>query len=65
MTISFKPEEKLILALDQMSEAKMLNLLDRLPDLIWVKVGLELFTLLGPEIIYKLRDLDKKVFFRS
>ena len=62
MIFSFKPEEKLILALDQMSEVEMLCLLDRLPDLVWVKVGLELFTLLGPEVIYKLRDLDKKVF---
>ena len=62
MIFSFKPEEKLILALDQMSEIEMFCLLDRLPDLVWVKVGLELFTLLGPEVIYKLRDLDKKVF---
>ena len=62
MIFSFKPEEKLILALDQMSEIEMFYLLERLPDLVWVKVGLELFTLLGPEVIYKLRDLDKKVF---
>ena len=62
MIFSFKPEEKLILALDQMSEIEMFCLLDRLPDLVWVKVGLELFTLLGPEVIYKLRDLDKMVF---
>ncbi len=62
MIASFKPEEKLILALDQMSEDEMLVLLDKLPDLLWVKVGLELFTLLGPEIIYKLRKLGKKVF---
>ena len=62
MIFSFKPEEKIILALDHMSEVEMLCLLERLPDLVWVKVGLELFTLLGPEVIYKLRDLDKKVF---
>ncbi len=62
MICSFNPEEKLILALDQMSENQVFCLLDRLPDLVWVKVGLELFTLLGPEVIYKLRALDKKVF---
>ncbi len=61
-TASFVPEEKLILALDQMNQPEVFLLLKKLPSLIWVKVGLELFTLLGPEIIYKLRDLDKKIF---
>ena len=61
MTTS-KPEEKLILALDQMSESEVFLLLKKLPKLSWVKVGLELFTLTGPEIIYKLRSLDKKIF---
>ncbi|KGG16231.1 MULTISPECIES: orotidine-5'-phosphate decarboxylase [unclassified Prochlorococcus] len=62
MIASFKPEEKLILALDRLSEEDMLLLIEKLPNLIWVKVGLELFTLLGPEVIGKLRGLGKKVF---
>ena len=57
-----KPEDKVILALDGMNQDDVLALVDRLPDLVWVKVGLELFTLLGPEIVYKLRSLGKKVF---
>ena len=57
-----KPEEKLILALDGMNEDEVFSLIDSLPNLIWVKVGLELFTLLGPEIVNKLRNLGKKVF---
>ncbi len=57
-----KPEEKLILALDRMGESDMVVLLEKLPDVIWVKVGLELFTLLGPNVIYQLRRLGKKVF---
>ena len=58
MIDSIKPEEKLILALDRMTEPELLLLIDKFPDLIWVKVGLELFTLLGPEVIYKLRSLS-------
>ncbi|AAQ00453.1 MULTISPECIES: orotidine-5'-phosphate decarboxylase [Prochlorococcus] len=62
MTLSFKPEDKLILALDGMSGAEVFMLIEKLPNLIWVKVGLELFTLLGPQIINQLRDRGKKVF---
>ncbi len=57
-----KPEEQLILALDRMSESEMLSLIEKLPNLVWVKVGLELFSLLGPDVILKLRKLGKKVF---
>ncbi len=62
MTSLIRPEERIILALDGMNELEMLNLIDILPQLVWVKVGLELFTLLGPEVIQKLRALGKKVF---
>ncbi|WP_269623344.1 orotidine-5'-phosphate decarboxylase [Prochlorococcus marinus] len=62
MTSTFKAEEKLILALDHMNESEVILLLDKLPNLVWVKVGLELFTLLGPEIVFKLKKLGKKVF---
>ncbi len=56
------PEEKLILALDHMNESEVLLMIEKLPNLVWVKVGLELFTSIGPEIVYKLRGLGKKVF---
>jgi len=62
MNNSFKPEDKIILALDRMGESELFLLIEKLPNLIWVKVGLELFTLLGPEVVYKLRNLGKKVF---
>ncbi len=62
MISEFNSQEKLILALDQMNESEMLVLLEKLPNLVWVKVGLELFTLLGPEVILQLRQLGKKVF---
>ena len=51
--MAIDPTDKLILALDQMSESEILSLIEKLPNLIWVKVGLELFTLRGPEIICK------------
>ncbi len=56
------PQQRIILALDRMSESEALTLIAKLPDLVWVKVGLELFTYLGPEILSKLKGLGKKVF---
>tara|TARA_Y100001970_G_scaffold293884_1_gene444274 strand:- start:3290 stop:4021 length:732 start_codon:yes stop_codon:yes gene_type:complete len=55
-------KEKIILALDGVNKDHILNLLEKLPDLVWVKVGLELFTLYGPNIIQDLRGRGKKVF---
>ncbi len=57
-----KPEEKLIIALDRMSDDDIFSLIEKIPDIVWVKVGLELFTNSGPEVILKLRELGKKVF---
>lgn len=59
---SLDPAEKLILALDGMNEGEVFSLLAELPDLIWVKVGLELFTMCGPGIIQRLRNQGKRVF---
>jgi len=56
------PFDKLILALDGMNESEVFSLLDKLPDLIWVKVGLELFVSAGPEVVTRLKDKGMKVF---
>ncbi len=62
MNIQEKTSEKLILALDGMDQSDVFALIDKLPDLLWVKVGLELFVTYGPQIICRLRDKGKKVF---
>ncbi len=56
------PAEKLILALDGMNSSEVFSFIDNLPDLVWVKVGLELFTSHGPQVLTKLREKGKKVF---
>ena len=54
--------EKIIIALDGMNKKNVLNLLEKIPDVIWVKVGLELFVNEGPDILSILRDNGKKIF---
>ena len=56
------PSEKIILALDGMDKNNVLNLLEKIPEVIWVKVGLELFVSEGPDILSLLRDKGKKIF---
>ncbi len=56
------PSEKIILALDGMDKNNVLNLLEQIPEVIWVKVGLELFVSEGPDILSLLRDKGKKIF---
>ena len=34
------PSEKIILALDGMDKKNVFNLLEKIPEIIWVKVGL-------------------------
>ncbi len=62
MSFSHNTANKIILALDGMNKDAVLDMVDKLPELIWVKVGLELFTSSGPEIINILRNKGKKVF---
>ena len=57
-----KPSEKIILALDGMEKNNVLNLLENIPEVIWVKVGLELFVSEGPGILSILKDKGKKTF---
>ncbi|MEY4352322.1 MAG: orotidine-5-phosphate decarboxylase [Cyanobacteriota bacterium] len=57
------PSERIILALDQPNVASALALVEAIPDLRWVKVGLELFIAAGPQVVRQLREeLGKRVF---
>jgi orotidine-5'-phosphate decarboxylase len=53
---------ELVLALDVPHGAAVLPLLDRLPDLRWVKVGPVLMTREGPALVRTLIQRDLKVF---
>ncbi len=54
--------EKIIVPLDVPTEAAAIALIDKLPQIIWWKVGLELFVNCGPEIISILKQRQKRIF---
>jgi len=56
------PSEKIIIALDGMDKNHVLKLLEKLPEIVWVKVGLELFVSEGPDVLSILRDKGKRIF---
>ena len=56
------PSEKIIIALDGMDKDNVFNLLEQIPEIIWVKVGLELFVSEGPDVLSILREKGKKIF---
>jgi orotidine-5'-phosphate decarboxylase len=56
------PADCLILALDGLPPGRALRLVETIPELRWVKVGLELFTLAGPGIVAQLRQRGLRVF---
>ena len=56
------PSEKIIIALDGMDKNHVLKLLEKLPEIVWVKVGLELFVSEGPDVLSILKDKGKKIF---
>jgi orotidine-5'-phosphate decarboxylase len=56
------PADRLILALDGLDARQALALVDSLPGLRWVKVGLELFVAGGPAVVDQLRQRDLQVF---
>ena len=55
-------EEKIILAIDGLDIVQAKLLLEKCPNIKWVKVGLELFTREGPNVIQILKDLKKNIF---
>lgn len=57
-----KPMDKIILALDFPNLAAAEQCLAQLPELTWVKVGMELFYSEGPQIVRTLKDRGYKVF---
>jgi orotidine-5'-phosphate decarboxylase len=61
--MTFAAKEKIILALDLPDSASALRLVTDLQEAIsWVKVGLQLFTAEGPEIVRRLKERQLKVF---
>jgi orotidine-5'-phosphate decarboxylase len=53
---------RLIVALDTASLEQALKWVDRLPQVLWWKVGLELFTAVGPQILQALKERGKRIF---
>ncbi|MCP9829904.1 orotidine-5'-phosphate decarboxylase [Synechococcus sp. HJ21-Hayes] len=56
------PADRIIVALDGMVPAQALAFAAAVPQLRWVKVGLELFVAAGPAVVSQLRDQGKRVF---
>ncbi|NEP46554.1 MAG: orotidine-5'-phosphate decarboxylase [Okeania sp. SIO2H7] len=53
---------KIIVPLDVATEAEAIALVEKLPEVNWWKVGLELFISSGPSILTKLKERDKRIF---
>lgn len=56
------PADRIIVALDGMDADQALAFALSIPELRWVKVGLELFTAAGPQVVRQLRGEGKRVF---
>jgi len=59
---SLDAADRLILALDRPDAASALALAAAIPELRWVKVGLELFSAAGPEVVLRLRERGLRLF---
>ena len=59
---NFNIEDKIILAIDGLDLNQAILLLEKCPNIRWVKVGLELFVREGPRVIEILKGLNKNVF---
>ncbi|NEP17368.1 MAG: orotidine-5'-phosphate decarboxylase [Leptolyngbya sp. SIO4C1] len=57
-----RPEERIIVPLDVADEAAAIAMLDRLPQVTFWKVGLELFVSCGPVILERLQARQKRIF---
>ena len=55
-------EEKIIVPLDVAGREEAIALIDKLPQVLWWKVGLELFVSVGPEILTILKERGKRIF---
>ena len=62
MIASVNPAERILLALDRPDAASALALVDGIPELRKVKVGLELFTAAGPAVVGAMRNRGLGVF---
>ncbi|NDD21982.1 MAG: orotidine-5'-phosphate decarboxylase, partial [Synechococcaceae bacterium WBA_3_309] len=62
MNTLMKASNQLVVALDGMAPQQALAFVRSIPDLRWVKVGLELFVAGGPEVVTELRRLGLEVF---
>ena len=62
MNNRFNSEDKIILAIDGLNLIQAKLLLEKCPNIKWVKVGLELFVREGPRVIETLKSLNKKIF---
>ncbi len=60
MTASFA--DRIIVPLDVPTEAAALDLIDRLPEVTFWKVGLELFVATGDRLLDRLKQKNKKIF---
>ena len=57
-----EPSDRIIVALDGIAPEQAMALARSVPELRWVKVGLELFVAGGPAVVQQLRDQGKRVF---
>ncbi len=63
MTLCSRQSPQVIVALDLSDREKALNLGRTLrPETGWIKIGLELFTSFGPDIVREFKDMDYKIF---
>lgn len=60
--MSASPADRIIVALDGMAPEQALAFAAAIPELRWVKVGLELFVAGGPEVVRQLRQQGKRIF---
>lgn len=57
-----KPEDRIIVPMDVSSQEEAIALVQRLPDVSFWKVGLELFVSTGSEILSILKSENKRIF---
>ena len=60
--MAIHPADRIIVALDGMAPEQALAFAGQVEGLRWVKVGLELFVQVGPEVVAQLREQGLRVF---